>query len=82
MKLPIGAAIIALAVCVGLYVRLRFARTIGLVVAFALAVLHLLVALSNGPWWVRVVAGVLAAAHVYAAVLLSTLPAREYLEPK
>jgi hypothetical protein len=82
LRLPIGVAIVAVAVCVGLLVRLRFARTITMVVVSVFAVLHLLIALSDGPWWVRVVSGVLTAGYLYVAVLVNTEPARQYLEPK
>jgi hypothetical protein len=82
LKLPVGVAIIALAVAVGVFARLRFARIVALVVVFAVAVVHLLIALADQPGWVRLVSGILAAAHVYVAVLLNTLPARQYLEPK
>ncbi|WP_132120030.1 hypothetical protein [Actinocrispum wychmicini] len=82
LKLPVGAAILAAAVCVGLVVRLRFVRVIAIGAVFVLAVVHLLIAMSDGPWWVRLVSGVLTAGYVYCAVLLNTLPARQYLEPK
>lgn len=83
LKLPVGVAIIALAVATALFFRMRFARIVALVVVFAVAVVHVLIALADGqPGWVRLVSAILAAAHVYAAVLLNTLPTREYLEPK
>lgn len=81
-RLPIGAGILAVAVCVGLVFRLRFVRVITLIVMTLFALVHLLIALSDAPpWWARVVSGVLTAAYIYAAVAVSTEPARNYLEP-
>ncbi|MET0234936.1 MAG: hypothetical protein ABW224_09885 [Kibdelosporangium sp.] len=81
LRFPIGTGILAVAVCVGLLIRLRFARIVTLVVVTLFAVAHLLIALSDGaPWWVRAVSGILAAAYVYAAVVVNTEPARHYLE--
>jgi hypothetical protein len=82
LQLPLGAGILAVAVCVGLVVRLRFVRTVTMVVVSLFAVLHLLIALSDGPWWVRVASGLLAVGYIYGAVLVNTEPARQYLEPK
>jgi hypothetical protein len=81
LRLPIGAGILAVAVCVGLFFRLRFVRVITLVVVTLLALVHLLIALSDAPpWWVRIISGVLTAAYIYAAVAVNTQPARTYLE--
>jgi hypothetical protein len=82
LRLPIGMGILAIAVTTGLLLRLRFVRTITMVVVAIYAVLHLLIALGNGPWWVRVISGLLCAAYIYVAVLVNTEPARQYLEPK
>ncbi|MFC0108710.1 hypothetical protein [Kibdelosporangium aridum] len=83
LRLPIGAGIVALAVCVGLIVRLRFARVVTMVATCLFAVVHLLIALSDAPpSWVRVVSGLLTAAYLYTAVLVNTEPARDYLESK
>jgi hypothetical protein len=81
LRFPIGTGILAVAVCVGLLVRLRFARMITMVVVTLFAVVHLVIALSDtAPWWVRAVSGVLTAAYIYAAVVVNTEPARHYLE--
>ena len=82
LRLPIGAGILAVAVCVGLVLRLRFARTVTMIVMGLFALVHLLIALDGGPWWIRLVSGLLCAAYIYVAVLVNTEPARHYLEPK
>lgn len=81
LRFPIGTGIVAVAVCVGLAVRLRFARVVTIVVASLFALAHLLIALSGGaPWWVRAISGLLTAGYLYTAVLVNTEPARDYLE--
>ncbi|MCE7007391.1 hypothetical protein LWC34_31920 [Kibdelosporangium philippinense] len=83
LRLPVGAGIVAVAVCVGLILRLRFARIAAMVVTSLLALIHLLIALSDmPPWWVRVVSGLFTAGYLFTAVLVNTEPARHYLEPK
>jgi hypothetical protein len=79
-RLPVGLAVVALAGCGGLVFRLRFARVAAFVVLLVVAALYLLIALGDGSWWVRLASGVLAAANVYAMVLVNTQPARQYLE--
>lgn len=82
LRLPIGTGIVAVAVCVGLFFRLRFVRVVTMVVTVLFAIVHLLIALSDAPpWWVRVVSALLTAGYVYTAVLVNTEPARHYLEP-
>lgn len=81
LRFPIGTGIVAVAVCVGMWMRLRFVRVITIVVVSLFALAHLLIALSDGaPWWVRAVSGLLTAAYLYAAVLVNTEPARDYME--
>ncbi|ALG12796.1 hypothetical protein [Kibdelosporangium phytohabitans] len=83
LRFPIGAGIVAVAVCVGLWTRLRFVRVVTIVVTSLFALAHLLIALSGGaPGWVRAVSGLLTAAYLYTAVLVNTQPARDYLEHK
>nr|WP_052478238.1 hypothetical protein [Kibdelosporangium sp. MJ126-NF4]CEL16972.1 hypothetical protein [Kibdelosporangium sp. MJ126-NF4]CTQ91799.1 hypothetical protein [Kibdelosporangium sp. MJ126-NF4] len=83
LRLPIGTGIVAVAVCVGLFMRLRFVRVVTLVVVSVFALIHLLIALSDGaPGWVRAVSGLLTAAYLYSAVLVNTEPARDYLEQR
>jgi hypothetical protein len=82
LRLPIGAGILAVAVCVGLVVGLRFVRIVTMVVVLLYALVHLLIAMGGGPWWVRLVSGLLCASYIYVAVLMNTQPARQYLEPK
>ncbi|CAM3505365.1 hypothetical protein KIPE111705_11600 [Kibdelosporangium persicum] len=81
LRFPIGTGIVAVAVCVGLFVRLRFVRVVTIAVAGLFALAHLLIALSDGaPWWVRAASGLLTAGYLYTAVLVNTEPARDYLE--
>ncbi|MBP2324086.1 dolichyl-phosphate-mannose--protein O-mannosyl transferase [Kibdelosporangium banguiense] len=81
VRFPIGTGILAVAVCIGLLLRLRFVRVVTMVVVTLFAVAHLVIALSDtAPWWVRAVSGVLTAAYIYAAVVVNTEPARHYLE--
>ena len=83
LRLPIGTGIVAVAVCVGLFMRLRFVRVVTVVVVSLFALIHLLIALSDAaPWWARAVSGLLTAGYLYAAVLVNTEPARHYLERK
>lgn len=79
LRLPTLIVTGAVAVCAGLVFRLRFARVASIVVTTLAATIYLLVAISDGPWWVRVIAGLLAAAHVYVLVIVNTGPARKYL---
>ena len=83
LRLPIGAGILAVAVCVGLLVRFRFARVTTPVVLTLFAWAHLLIALSDvRPWWAGAVSGVRTAAYISAAVAVNPQPARDYLEIK
>jgi hypothetical protein len=82
LRFPIGAGILAVAVCVGLMAGLRFVRVVTMTVVGIFAVVHLLIALGEAPWWVRVISGLLCAAYIYVAVLVNTEPARQYLETK
>lgn len=81
LRFPIALLVVAFAAVGGLVARLRFARGAALVAAVLLALAHLLIALGDLPWWVRVASGLIAAAHVYAFVLLMTQPARKHLDP-
>ncbi|MBM7775710.1 hypothetical protein JOD54_005914 [Actinokineospora baliensis] len=56
----------------------KFATPV-LVFAGLAAVAHAAIALSPVPLWIRIGSGVLAAAHVYAAVLVLTRPARVFM---
>jgi hypothetical protein len=79
VKFPIIVAVLELLVAGGLLAAVRPARLIGVVVFSLLALLHLLTVLNDGPIWIRVIFGVLSAAHVYGVVLLNTGPARTHL---
>jgi hypothetical protein len=79
LRLPTVLMIMAVAVCAGLVFRLRFARVVSIVVTLLVAAIYLLLTLGDGPPWVRLISGVLAAAHVYVLVMVNTEPARRYL---
>jgi hypothetical protein len=49
-----------------------------LVVAVLGALLHMVILLGDTPGWTRAVSGVLAAAQIYALVVLNTKPVREH----
>lgn len=81
LRLPIGTGVVAALLCVGLYMQVRFARVVTVVVVSLFALVHLLIALSDAaPWWVRAASGLLTAGYLYSAVLVNTEPARHYLE--
>ncbi|HVK23021.1 MAG TPA: hypothetical protein VM677_16810 [Actinokineospora sp.] len=69
----VGAAAVGL-----LFTRLRPARPVAAGLATLLTLGFAVLALGGGPWWVRVVAGVLAAADAYAVILLLTGPSRAH----
>ncbi|MGW5050180.1 hypothetical protein [Actinokineospora sp. NPDC004072] len=77
---PIIVSVIALLAAVGLATRWHAAGTAAFVAAGLVALAHMLIALGDVHWGFRVLSGVLAAAHIYAAVLVLTKPAREYLK--
>jgi hypothetical protein len=79
LKFPIVIAVLELLVAGGLVARFKPARITGCVVFTVVALVHLLIVLAAAPWWVRVLSGVLSAAHVYGFVLLSSGPARAHL---
>ncbi|MGH3435804.1 MAG: hypothetical protein ACRDRN_04985 [Sciscionella sp.] len=68
-----------LAVVGGMLARLRPARLVGVVVLTLATLLHLVILLSNGPWWARVISGVLAVGGGYAVILLNTASVRDFL---
>ncbi len=80
LQFPVIVAALALLVVPLLLKRIRFARPVGLTVIILIALAHILIALGPLPWWARTASGVLAAAHVYAAILLLTAPARRYFD--
>ncbi|MCP2166336.1 hypothetical protein [Goodfellowiella coeruleoviolacea] len=76
---PTAFAVAEFAVAGGLLAGLRPARATGMVVFVLAALVHLMILLGSTPWWARLVAAVLAAAHIYATVLLGAGPTRDYL---
>jgi hypothetical protein len=79
VKFPAVVAVLELVIAAGLVVGFRPARVTGIMVFAVFALVHLIVTLNDGPLWIRIVSGVLSAAHVYGVVLLNTGPAREHL---
>jgi hypothetical protein len=75
---PLTYLVLAIGVAAGLYRGHRAARPVGLGFALLAALLQLLIAFGQGPGYARVVAGMLTAALVYTAVLISTKPAIEH----
>jgi hypothetical protein len=80
VRFPVIVAALELVVAAGLVVGFRPARITAIIVFLLLSLLHLLATLNTGPVWVRVVSGLLSAAHVYGVVLLNTAPALVYLK--
>ena len=80
LQVPIVFLLIAL-VSVGLLVmRPRAARVMVAFGALLPALLHMTIAVGNGPWWVRVISAVIGLGNVYAVVLVNTRPSREFLD--
>jgi hypothetical protein len=78
LQLPLLQLAVALGVSGGVLTGVRLARFVGIAVALAGALLHMVLALQPAPWWARLLSGLLAMAQIYAAVLLNTRPAVEY----
>ncbi|GGP49294.1 hypothetical protein [Saccharothrix coeruleofusca] len=78
IRFPALVAVLELLVVAGLATGVRQARPAGLAVFALGALAHLLTVLGQGPVWLRVVAALLSALHVFVVVLLNTKPAREH----
>jgi hypothetical protein len=76
IKFPVIVAVLELVAVGGLIARFRAARLTTAFFFGLVGLIHLLALLNMGPLWVRVVSGVLSAAHVFGIVLLNTRPAR------
>ncbi|ONI88533.1 hypothetical protein ALI22I_19510 [Saccharothrix sp. ALI-22-I] len=76
IRFPVIVAALELLAVGGLVAGLRPARLTAAFLFGLVALIHLLAVLNQGPVWIRVVSGVLSAAHVFAVVLLNTRPAR------
>lgn len=79
---PVVSAVFGVAVAAGLLARKALARVGGFAVLVLFAMLHALIAVADGPWWIRVFSLLAAAGYAYAGVLLTTRPVREYLGGK
>ncbi|KAA2258729.1 hypothetical protein F0L68_23115 [Solihabitans fulvus] len=79
VQLPGFVALLEILVALGLALGFRPARLLGITVLIVITLLQLVLALSDVQWWSRVVSVAIAAALVYAIVLLNTAPARDYL---
>ncbi|MDQ2588144.1 hypothetical protein [Saccharothrix yanglingensis] len=75
VRFPVVVAVLGLLASVGLAAGWRPARLTAAFVFGLVALIHLLAVLNQGPVWVRVLSGLLSAAHVFAVVLLNTRPA-------
>ncbi|WP_158842980.1 hypothetical protein [Saccharothrix deserti] len=76
VKFPVIIAVLELLAVGGLLAGLRPARLTAAFLFGLVALIHLLAVLNQGPVWIRVMSGLLSAAHVFAVVLLNTRPAR------
>jgi hypothetical protein len=76
IRFPVIVAVLELLAVAGLVAGLRPARLTAACVFGLVALVHLLAVLNVGPVWVRVLSGLLSAAHVFGIVLLNTRPAR------
>ncbi|WP_016697346.1 hypothetical protein [Actinoalloteichus spitiensis] len=78
MVLPTMITMLVLAASVSIYAGRPSLRALGLAGATLAGLLYLLLAMSDGPWWLTVVGLLLAASAFYTLVLLNTGPARRY----
>ncbi|MCE6993850.1 hypothetical protein LZG04_03350 [Saccharothrix sp. S26] len=76
IRFPVIVAVLELLAVGGLVAGLRPARLTAAFVFGLVALIHLLAVLNQGPVWIRVLSGLLSAAHVFAVVMLNTKPAR------
>jgi hypothetical protein len=76
IRFPVIVAVLELLAVGGLVAGLRPARLTAAFLFGLVALVHLLAVLNQGPVWIRVLSGVLSAAHVFAVVMLNTKPAR------
>jgi hypothetical protein len=76
IKFPVIVAVLELLAVGGLVAGPRAARLTAAFVFGLVALIHLLAVLNQGPVWIRVLSGLLSAAHVFAVVMLNTKPAR------
>jgi hypothetical protein len=75
---PIVVALLELGAAAAVIAGLRPARPVIIIVLILATLLHLLFVMDGGVGWAQVVSAILAAAHVYALVLLNTKPVREH----
>ncbi|PSL57965.1 hypothetical protein B0I31_101179 [Saccharothrix carnea] len=75
-KFPVIVAVLGLLAVGGLVAGPRPARLIAAFVFGLVALIHLLAVLNQVPVWIRVLSGLLSAAHIFAVVMLNTKPAR------
>ncbi|UVS80877.1 PGF-CTERM sorting domain-containing protein [Actinokineospora sp. UTMC 2448] len=80
LTFPVIVAVIGLLAAAGLVARWHSGGMAAFVAAGLIALAHMLIALGDVHWGFRVLSGVLAAAHIYAAILVLTKPAREHLQ--
>jgi hypothetical protein len=75
---PIIALVLEAAAAVVVVTGNRVLRPGALVITVLGALLHMVILLGDTPIWTRIVSGILAAAQIYALVLLNTKPIREH----
>jgi hypothetical protein len=78
LELPIIALVLQSAAAAIILTGNRMARPVALIVVILAALMHMVILLGEGPVWTRIVSGLLAAAQMYALVLLNTKPVRAH----
>ncbi|RZQ60014.1 hypothetical protein [Amycolatopsis suaedae] len=71
---PATSLILGGLVAAGLVLRMRSSRFAGYGVAILFALIHAFLMLGAQLWWIKVICGLAAAAHIYAVVLLASGP--------
>jgi predicted ferric reductase len=59
---------------------IEVSRIAGYAVIVLVAMMHILIVLGAGPWWVRAFSALAVACYAVAGLLLRTRPVRAYLE--
>ena len=78
IKFPLIVLVLELIAVAGLIARFRPARLTAAFIYGLVGLVHLLAVLNEGPLWVRLLSGLLSAAHIFGVVVLNMKPAREY----
>jgi hypothetical protein len=78
LALPVVLLALEVGAAAAVVAGTRWARPVVLAVVVIGALLHMVIALGQGPMWTRVVSAILALAQVYTLVALNTRPVREH----